>query len=114
MKERPQALIQLSSPSIRQASPRIAEFTVTNRLPAVSMFRLFPEAGGLMAYGPDLPGFFARSASFVEKIPNGAKPAHLPVEQPTKFDLVINLRTAKAFGLTIPPALLLRAHHVIE
>ena len=114
MKERPRALIQLSSPLIRQASPLVAEFTLKNRLPAISMFRLFPEAGGLMAYGPDLSVFFGRNASYVDKILKGAKPADLPVEQPTKFELVINLRTAKALGLTIPPSLLGRADQVIE
>jgi putative tryptophan/tyrosine transport system substrate-binding protein len=114
MKERPDALIQLSSPLIRQASPVVAEFTRKNRLPATSMFRLFAETGGLMAYGPDLPAFFGRSASYVDRILKGAKPGDLPVEQPTKFELVINLRTAKALGLTIPQPLLLRADQVID
>jgi putative ABC transport system substrate-binding protein len=114
MKERRQALIQLSSPLIRQASPLVAEFSLKNRLPAISMFRLFAEAGGLMAYGPDLPVFFGRSASYVDRILKGAKPGDLPIEQPTKFELVINMRTAKALGLTIPPSLLARADQVIE
>jgi ABC-type uncharacterized transport system substrate-binding protein len=114
MKDRPHALVQLSSPLIRQASPLVAEFTLKNRLPAISMFRLFAEAGGLMAYGPDLPAFFGRSASYVDKVLKGAKPADLPIEQPTKFELVINLKTAKTLGLTIPQTLLLRADHVIE
>jgi putative ABC transport system substrate-binding protein len=114
MKDKPQALIQLSSPSIRQASPVLAELTRKSRLPAISMFRLFPEAGGLMAYGPDLPAFFARSASYVDKILNGARPADLPVEQPTKFELVINLKTARALGLTIPQSILVRADQVIQ
>jgi len=114
MKDKPQALIQLSSPLIRQASPVLAELTRKSRLPAISMFRLFPEAGGLMAYGPDLPAFFARSASYVDKILNGARPADLPVEQPTKFELVINLKTARALGLTIPQSILVRADQVIQ
>ena len=114
MKERPHALIQLSSPAIRQASPVVAEFTLKSRLPAISMFRLFPESGGLLAYGPDLPAFFGRSAGYIDKIVKGARPGDLPVEQPSKFELVINLKTAKALGLTIPPALLQRADHVIE
>jgi ABC-type uncharacterized transport system substrate-binding protein len=114
MKEQPQALIQLSSPLIRQASPLVADFTLKNRLPAISMFRLFAEAGGLMAYGPDLPAFFERSATYVDKVLKGAKPGDLPIEQPTKFELVINLKTAKALGLTIPPSLLARADRVIE
>jgi ABC-type uncharacterized transport system substrate-binding protein len=114
MKDRPQALIQLSSPLIRQSSPLVADFTLKNRLPAISMFRSFPEAGGLMAYGPDLPAFFGRSASYVDRILKGAKPGDLPVEQPTKFELVINAKTAKALGLTIPHTLLVRADEVIE
>ena len=114
MKERPDALIQLSSPAVRQASPLVADFALKNRLPAISMFSLFPESGGLISYGPDLPTFFSRSASYVDKILKGAKPADLPVEQPTKFELVINLKTAKALGLTIPPSLLQRADQVIE
>jgi putative tryptophan/tyrosine transport system substrate-binding protein len=114
MKDRPHALVQLSSPLIRHASPLVAEFTLKNRLPAISMFRLFAEAGGLMSYGPDLPAFFGRSASYVDKVLKGAKPADLPIEQPTKFELVINLKTAKALGLTIPPSVLVRADQVIE
>jgi putative ABC transport system substrate-binding protein len=114
MRRRPHALIQLSSPLIRQASRRVAEFTVENRLPAISMFVEFAESGGLMTYGPDLPLFFRRGASLVDKILKGAKPGDLPIELPTKFELVINLKTAKALGLTIPPSLLLRADQVIE
>jgi putative tryptophan/tyrosine transport system substrate-binding protein len=114
MKDRPHALVQLSSPLIRQASPLVAEFTLKNKLPAISMFRLFAEAGGLMSYGPDLPVFFGRSASYVDKILKGAKPGDLPIEQPAKFELVINLKTAKALGLTIPQSVLLRADQIIE
>jgi putative ABC transport system substrate-binding protein len=114
MKERQQALIQLSSPLIRQASPLVADFTIKNRLPAISMFRTFPEAGGLMAYGPDLPAFFGRSARYVDSVLKGAKPGDLPIEQPTKYEFIINLKTAKALGLTIPASLLLRADQVIE
>jgi ABC-type uncharacterized transport system substrate-binding protein len=111
---RTHALIQLSSPLIRQASGRIAAFTVKDRLPAISMFREFPEGGGLMSYGPELLVYFRRAATYVDKILKGAKPADLPVEQPTKFELVINLKTAKTLGLTIPQSLLLRADQVIQ
>jgi len=114
LKERPQALLQLSSPLIRQASALVAEFTLRNRLPAISMFRLFAEAGGLMAYGPDLPAFFSRTASYVDKILKGTPPGDLPIEQPATFELLINLKTARALGLAIPPVLLARADQVIE
>jgi putative ABC transport system substrate-binding protein len=114
MKDRPQALVPLSSPSNRQASPLIAEFTLKSRLPAISLFRFFAESGGLMSYGPDLEAFFARSASYVDKILKGAKPGDLPVEQPTKFELVINLKTAKALSLSVPQSVLGRADEIIQ
>ena len=84
------------------------------RLPAMYSFRQFPESGGLMSYGVNVNEVHRRSATFVDKILKGAKPADLPVEQPTQFELVINLKTAKALGLTIPPSLLQRADQVIE
>jgi putative ABC transport system substrate-binding protein len=92
----------------------IAAFALKNRLPTISGPREFVEAGGLMAYGPDYSDLFRRAATYVDKILKGAKPADLPIEQPTKFDFLINGKTAKALGLTIPPALLLQANQVIE
>jgi len=84
------------------------------RLPAMYNFRQFPDSGGFMSYGANVNDIQRRSAGFVDKILKGAKPADLPIEQPTKFELVINLKTAKALGLTIPPSLLLRADQMIE
>jgi putative ABC transport system substrate-binding protein len=92
----------------------IIQFAAVNRLPVMYNFREEVEAGGLMAYGADLLEHYRRAASYVDKILRGAKPADLPVEQPTKFEFVINLKTAKALGLTIPPAVLARADEVIE
>ena len=93
---------------------RLAELAARSRLPAIYGFREFVESGGLMSYGADLPDLYRRAATYVDKIFKGAKPADLPVEQPTKFEFVINRATAKALGLTIPRSLLLRADQVIE
>ena len=97
-----------------QSRVRIAEMALRYRLPTVFTFRMYVEAGGLMSYAQDLVDMHRRSATFVDKILKGSKPADLPVEQPTKFELVINLKTAKALGLTVPPTLLTRADEVIE
>jgi len=97
-----------------QARARIAEFAIKHRLPSIGAWREFAEAGGLMAYGIAIQDVFRRAVGYVDKIFRGAKPADLPVEQPTKFELVINLKTAKALGLTIPPAVLARADEVIH
>jgi putative tryptophan/tyrosine transport system substrate-binding protein len=93
---------------------RILALAARHRLPAIYEFRSFVEAGGLMCYGTDMKTVFHRVATYVDKILKGAKPGDLPVEQPTKIELVINLKTAKALGLTIPPSVLLRADQVIE
>jgi putative ABC transport system substrate-binding protein len=93
---------------------RVAELGLKHRIPMMCDLRLEAEAGCLMSYGPDLATLFRRTAGLVDRILKGAKPADLPVEQPTKFELVINLKTAKALGLTIPPSVLLRVDQVIE
>jgi putative ABC transport system substrate-binding protein len=108
------AVLLLSSPLVFFHRTGIGALAVKRRLPAFSMFGEFAEAGGLMAYGPSLREAFRRCGGYVSRILQGAKPAELPVERPTKFELVINLKTAKALGLTIPPSLLLRADQVIE
>jgi putative tryptophan/tyrosine transport system substrate-binding protein len=108
------ALTVLSSPVFASERRRIAELAVKNRLPTVFAFRAYADAGGLMSYGPSLADLFRRAATYVDKIIKGAKPADLPVEQPTTFELVVNLKTAKALGLTIPSSMLGRATHVIE
>jgi putative tryptophan/tyrosine transport system substrate-binding protein len=93
---------------------RINRLALAARLPTLHLVREYVEAGGLMSYGPNWPDMWGRAADFVDKILRGTKPADIPIEQPSKFDLVINLKTAKALGLTIPPSLLARADQVIE
>ena len=111
---RPDAVIVLGDALTIIHRKRIVELVAGKSIPAIYGFREFVEAGGLMSYGPFLPDMFRRAADYVDKVLRGATPADLPVEQPTKFELVINLRTAKALGLTIPPSLLQRADQVIE
>jgi putative ABC transport system substrate-binding protein len=108
------ALSIVGSPMFFSHRKRLAELAVKHRLPTVVGPREFVEAGGLIGYAADFPDLFRRAATFVDKILKGAKPGDLPVEQPTKFELVINLRTAKALGLTIPQSLLLRADEIIQ
>jgi putative tryptophan/tyrosine transport system substrate-binding protein len=113
-KEGGDGLIVFPEASFFPQRSRICEFAAKKRLPAIYGFRLFADAGGLMSYSYSLPELWQRAATYVDKILKGAKPADLPVEQPTKFELVINLKTAKALGLTIPQTLLQRADQVIE
>jgi putative tryptophan/tyrosine transport system substrate-binding protein len=108
------ALIALPSPLFVDGRQRIVDFAVAHRMPSIFHIPDFVRSGGLLSYGPDRADLFRRSASYVDKILKGAKPGDLPVEQPTKFQLVINLKTAKALGLTVPPTLLARADEVIE
>jgi putative ABC transport system substrate-binding protein len=108
------ALAVLATSMLNSERRRLVDLAAKNRLPAMYPYREFVEAGGLMAYGADLADLTRRAATYVDKILKGAKPADLPVEQPTKFELVINLRTAKAIGLTIPQSLLLRADEVVQ
>jgi ABC-type uncharacterized transport system substrate-binding protein len=108
------ALTVLVSPMFFGERRRLVDLAAKNRLPAVYPWREFVDAGGLMAYGADLADLFRRAATYVDKILKGAKPAELPVEQPTKYELVINLKTARTLGLTIPPSLLRRADQIIE
>ena len=113
-KERGGALIVTAEPLFFSHRSQIIEIAAKHRLPAIYNSRAFVDAGGLMSYGPSLPDLWRRAAIYVDKILKGAKPGDLPVEQPTKFELVINLKTAKALGLTIPPSLLMRADQVNE
>jgi ABC-type uncharacterized transport system substrate-binding protein len=113
-RERAEALLVLLDPFFGFRRARLSELAAKSRLPAMYGSREYPEAGGLMSYGADFRHSYRRSATYVDKILKGAKPADLPIEQPTKFELVINLNTAKVLGLTIPPSLLLRADQVIE
>jgi putative tryptophan/tyrosine transport system substrate-binding protein len=116
MKERANGLIERLGPTTSSADrKRVVELTVKNRLPAISSFTGWAEVnGGLITYGADRNAIYRRAASYVDKILKGAKPADLPVEAPTKFELVINLKTAKQIGLTIPPNVLARADRVIR
>jgi putative tryptophan/tyrosine transport system substrate-binding protein len=108
------ALVVVYTARTARQRAQIVEFAVANRLPLVSESREFSDAGGLMTYGPNVLDLYKRAAILVDRILKGAKPADLPIEQATKFELVINLKTAKALGLTIPPSLLARADQVIE
>jgi len=113
-KERPEALLVLADRVFLHNRVRIMEFAAQHRLPGVHAYRELVEAGGLMSFGPSYAGMHRRAAYFVDRILKGTKPADLPVERPATFDLVINLKAAKALGLTIPQSVLLRATEVIQ
>jgi putative ABC transport system substrate-binding protein len=112
--QRADALLAFSDPVVGSNLAQLARLAAQHRLPAIYVRREFAEAGGLLAYGPSFPDNYRRAATYVDKILKGAKPGDLPVEQPTRIELVINLKTAKALGLTIPQSLLQRADQVIE
>jgi putative ABC transport system substrate-binding protein len=113
-RERPDGLLLVSDPLMFTLRSRIADFAVRNGLPSSYGLVEYAKAGGLMSYGPNMADLYQRAAWYVDRILKGAKPADLPVEQPTRFELVINLKTAKALGLTIPPSVLARADEVIQ
>jgi putative ABC transport system substrate-binding protein len=112
--QQPQAVIQLGSPLIRQAGARIGELLSKRGVPGISQFRTYPDGGGLMSYGPDLINLYRRLGPILGSVLRGARPADLPIERPTKFELVINLKTARALGLTVPDRLLSTADQLIE
>ena len=113
-KQRADVMVVIMDGLVQNHQGEVVDLARRNRLPDIYASREFPEAGGLMSYGVSYPDLYRRAASYVDKILKGAKPADLPIEQPTKFELVVNLRTAGALGLTIPPSLLLRADQIIE
>jgi putative ABC transport system substrate-binding protein len=109
-----EAGILLSSPLAFESSRRIGELALAKRLPLISLFGKFPKAGGFIAYGPNVAELFQRCGNYVGKILHGAKPSDLPIQRSERFDLVINLKTAEALGVTVPPLLLATADEVIE
>ena len=113
-KDRPDAFLTLMDPVLNSYQKQIIDFLAKNRLPAIFENRAFVEAGGLISYGPNYADMFRRAATLMDKILKGTKPADIPVEQPTKFELVINLNTARQIGVTIPPNVLVRADKVIR
>ena len=103
-----------TSPSFFRDRARLADFALKHRILSMFVFREWVDAGGLLCYGPSITALFARVAEFVDRIARGAVPSDLPIEQPTKFEMVVNLKTAKAIGVDLPTAILLRADEVIE
>jgi putative ABC transport system substrate-binding protein len=114
VRERADAMLITTTPVLFRERARVADLTLKHRLPAIFPFREFAEAGGLMTYGADLASLFGAAAPYVDKILKGARPGELPVEQPTKYELVINLKTARRLGLSLPASIVQRADHVIE
>ena len=112
--QRAQALVILSAPSVFLNLKRLADLALQYRLPAICVFPQFADAGGLMGYGPNLTDLFRQAAGYVDRILKGASPADLPIQRPAVFELVVNMKTVKALGLTIPPSVLQRADQVIE
>jgi len=113
-RKRVDGIVVLSSPLILNQRSQIADLALSIRLPTISIFTSFPKVGGLMAYGPNLASMFKQAASYISRILSGAKLSELPIERPSKFELLINLKTAKALGLAVPPSVLARADEVIE
>jgi putative tryptophan/tyrosine transport system substrate-binding protein len=109
-----EAGILLSSPLVFQSSKQVGDIAIAKRLPLISLFAVFPQAGGLISYGPNVAEIFRRSGEYVAKILHGAKPSDLPIQRPERFDLVINLKTAKALGLDVPTQIQQLADEVIE
>jgi putative ABC transport system substrate-binding protein len=114
VRDQANGLVVLSSPLIYEHRSQIGSIALGTRLPTISLFNTFPKEGGLMAYGPDFPAIYTQATAYVARILAGANPGELPIQRPTKFELVINLKTARALGLTIPGTLLVRADQVIE
>ena len=114
VRDQANGLVVLSSPLIFEHRSQIGSIALSARLPTISLFNTFPKEGGLMAYGPDFPAIYTQAAGYVARVLAGANPGELPIQRPTKFELVINLKTARALGLTIPETLLVRADQVIE
>ena len=114
LRDRVEAIVPVASALFHAEKQRLVALATRHRLPTVDENRAFPESGGLMSYGPDIGDVFRRAATYVDRIVKGTRPADLPVEQPTRFELVINVRTAKSLGLTIPASLLARADRLID
>ena len=112
--ERVDGLVILTAPLITRYLPQIADLALKHRLPTISPFNRFPRAGGAIAYGPDLPDMYRQLADYVDRILKGAKPGDLAIQRPSRFVMVINVKTVRALGLTVPPSLLTRADEVIQ